>query len=490
MIIKQSESGRDPKKVLVVFCFGKLSYPVNEIIEMMGDQYQINIFDLSSDIISKDENIMSNYTSYISSKINKHYEIKLNNYKDIIFFCDSPVVIPFLNWTHDFAPKFRAAILFSSKCGSSQRYSNEIRKLTYDSASITRPVMMVLSKGYSPGREFVKNISNEIVKSINLESNYKACDIYSKISVFIEESPSENFYTPFFIDADKRGFTYNEKVRLDSPEKNLFKNAYWKAQRLLLRVGGALSTGIKTGLEHGFDSGAMLDYIYRNIPQGKGIPGYFIDKSFLNDTSWQGPRYRGEIVHDYLCKAIKYLKEKNRKVNIVDIAAGHAKYLFDLDNSAFDSIDNVTLRDYDKSNCELINDLIKYRGLTSKIIYEEGNAFSSIELASLPTDRTVAVASGLYENFGNNTLVMESLKGIYNALEEDGVFIYTNMLLPPRHVYMARVMARHHDKKAWVMRRRFQQEMDELVHAAGFTKVSQRVEPSGICTVSLAKKNA
>lgn len=40
------------------------------------------------------------------------------------------------------------------------------------------------------------------------------------------------------------------------------------------------------------------------------------------------------------------------------------------------------------------------------------------------------------------------------------------------------------------MRRRTQQEMDELVRAAGFRKLEQRIDEWGIFTVSLAQRIA
>ncbi len=40
------------------------------------------------------------------------------------------------------------------------------------------------------------------------------------------------------------------------------------------------------------------------------------------------------------------------------------------------------------------------------------------------------------------------------------------------------------------MRRRTQQEMDELVRLAGFEKVTQRIDDFGIFTVSLARRTA
>ncbi|MFP3507946.1 class I SAM-dependent methyltransferase family protein, partial [Burkholderia sp. SIMBA_062] len=40
----------------------------------------------------------------------------------------------------------------------------------------------------------------------------------------------------------------------------------------------------------------------------------------------------------------------------------------------------------------------------------------------------------------------------------------------------------------WVMRRRSQAEMDELVARAGFRKLDQRIDAMGIFTVSLAQR--
>jgi hypothetical protein len=42
--------------------------------------------------------------------------------------------------------------------------------------------------------------------------------------------------------------------------------------------------------------------------------------------------------------------------------------------------------------------------------------------------------------------------------------------------------------KPWIMRRRTQAEMDELVQVAGFEKISEEIDPWGIFTVSVARK--
>ena len=46
----------------------------------------------------------------------------------------------------------------------------------------------------------------------------------------------------------------------------------------------------------------------------------------------------------------------------------------------------------------------------------------------------------------------------------------------------------HREGQAWVMRRRTQAEMNQLVAAAGFRKIEQRIDEWGIFTVSLAER--
>ena len=55
---------------------------------------------------------------------------------------------------------------------------------------------------------------------------------------------------------------------------------------------------------------------------------------------------------------------------------------------------------------------------------------------------------------------------------------------------IARALTSHRQGQAWVMRRRTQAEMDQLVAEAGFEKITQRIDEWGIFTVSLAKRRA
>lgn len=348
--------------------------------------------------------------------------------------------------------------------------------------------MIILSNKNKYGKIFFNSILNKNFSSFILNDSSKSPSLKESVKSFIELSSiklKENF---LFINAEKKGFTYEENARLAIPEKNNFKKNILDCTLDSAQDCFFFSDGIKTGIVHGFDSDAMLDYVYNNRPEGKWIIGKYFDKLYLNSIPWQGARHREKCVHTYLIESINYLSDSGFSVNILDIASGHAKYLFSLSDDDFKKIKNIILRDYDEYNLHIVNDIINKRKLDGIISCEKGDAFSALDLASLPTDRTIAVASGFYELFDENENVLQSLKGIFNTLEEEGVFIYTNFLWHPRHTYMARVMTRNKDKKPWLIRRRFQQEIDDLVRLAGFTKISQKIDPWGIFSVSLAKK--
>jgi hypothetical protein len=53
---------------------------------------------------------------------------------------------------------------------------------------------------------------------------------------------------------------------------------------------------------------------------------------------------------------------------------------------------------------------------------------------------------------------------------------------------IARTLRSHRDGKPWIMRRRTQAEMDQLVESAGFVKAEQLTDDWGIFTVSLARR--
>ena len=87
-------------------------------------------------------------------------------------------------------------------------------------------------------------------------------------------------------------------------------------------------------------------------------------------------------------------------------------------------------------------------------------------------------------------MVARSLAGVGDAVEEGGYLVYTGQPWHPHLEMIARALTSHRQGEAWVMRRRTQAEMDQLVAQAGFRKIAQRTDEWGIFTVSLAERAA
>jgi hypothetical protein len=67
-----------------------------------------------------------------------------------------------------------------------------------------------------------------------------------------------------------------------------------------------------------------------------------------------------------------------------------------------------------------------------------------------------------------------------------GLLIYTGQPWHPQLEMIARVLD-NREGRPWVMRRRTQQELDDLVASAGFEKLDMEIDRWGIFTVSVAR---
>ena len=85
-------------------------------------------------------------------------------------------------------------------------------------------------------------------------------------------------------------------------------------------------------------------------------------------------------------------------------------------------------------------------------------------------------------------MVQRSLEGLSAAIPPGGYLVYTNQPWHPQLEMIARALTSHRQGQAWIMRRRSQAEMDQLVATAGFRKIDQRIDEWGIFIVSLAER--
>jgi alpha-beta hydrolase superfamily lysophospholipase/SAM-dependent methyltransferase len=302
---------------------------------------------------------------------------------------------------------------------------------------------------------------------------------------------SEMFKRPLdgapLVDADQAGYTRQEYDRLCRPLAALSPKRWaLAAEQLVLRTAGRLCEGIRIGWETGFDSGQSLDYVYENRPRGRLLIGAWGDRIYLNSPGWRGIRQRRENLQKLLLLAIEHIQHSGRRVRIMDVAAGCGRYVLETVASLPPgSVESVVLRDNTPANLQAARELAEGLQL-GNVDFLQADAFDEASLADTEPSPNIAIVSGLYELFPDNARVIGSLRGIARAMRCEGLLIYTGQPWHPQLEMIARVLI-NREGKPWIMRRRTQQELDDLVRAAGFEKTEMEIDNEGIFTVSLAK---
>ena len=305
--------------------------------------------------------------------------------------------------------------------------------------------------------------------------------LISRTREFVQECFARPPQRPSLAEADKRGFTRDEYDRLCQPGSPVFS-----AMRLGLKSVGRLSRGIQLGWEAGFDSGRTLDYVYKNEPRGVTPLGRAVDWAYLNSIGWRGIRVRKMNMEKVLQDAINRTHKAERPVRLLDIASGPGRYVLETVRNGAQIPMSVTLRDYKPENVEAARLLAGELGLKN-VTVAQGDAFDRASFATVTPRPTIGIISGLFELFPSNEPLLKALGGMADAIEPGGYLVYTNQPWHPQVEFIARVLT-NREGKPWIMRRRTQAEMDELVRMAGFEKVREEIDQWGIFSVSLARR--
>jgi alpha-beta hydrolase superfamily lysophospholipase len=371
-----------------------------------------------------------------------------------------------------------------------------------DAQAIELPVQLLVSGAdwvvhHGPQFEFFKRLGSAVKEQHVLPGFYH--DTLGEKERRLALDKVRDFITRMFarapqpaslLQADRQGFTKDEEERLSAPLPLLSpKNLWFGSMRLSMRTLGRLSEGIRLGIGTGFDSGSTLDYVYRNRAGGITPLGRMIDRNYLDSIGWRGIRVRKIHLERAIAAAAQRLKTGGRPVRIADIAAGHGRYVLEAVEKLAARPESVLLRDYSDINVREGAALIAEKKLGDVARFVKGDAFDEKSVASISPRPTIAIVSGLYELFPENAAVSGSLRGFAQAVEPGGYLIYTGQPWHPQLELIARTLNSHRGGRAWVMRRRTQAELDQLVAQAGFGKLEQWTDDWGIFTVSLALRN-
>ena len=373
------------------------------------------------------------------------------------------------------------------------------QRVVSDAAAITTPTLLLVSGDdwvveHAPQHEFYNALGARVKRREVLDGFYHDTlgeSERERAFEIVREFVGERFRAPFSeVDcthADEYGFSREEADRLATPLPRFSpKNLRFKFQRVFMQAVSPWVGGLKIGENTGYDSGSTLDYVYRNEPQGANKFFKFIDKFYLNAIGWRGIRERKRNIKLAIDQAVANLQKRGEPLRLLDIASGHGRYI--LDAAQGHKFERITLRDYSDINVKAGSEMIKERGLQDVASFTQANAFDAASYEGLQDAYTLGVVSGLFELFPDNSVVRTALQGFSSCVRSGGYLIYTNQPWHPQLEMIARALSSHRQGAAWIMRRRSQAEMDQLVEKTGFKKVREWIDGDGIFSVSLAVK--
>jgi alpha-beta hydrolase superfamily lysophospholipase/SAM-dependent methyltransferase len=368
------------------------------------------------------------------------------------------------------------------------------KRLLADAGAIQTPTLMI-----SAGKDWVVSLKAQQKFFDRLSSTHKRFeilpdayhavfheanrhDVIRLVRDFVQDRFAEPATAASLVNADKSGYTAQEHDRLRDNGSATFAVA-----RAGLKIGGRLSRGIEIGWRCGFDSGLSLDYVYRNKPHGGSALGRVIDKAYLNSIGWRGIRQRKANLNKTLRDLILEMHRDNCPVRILDIAAGVGRYVIETIRDMPEIPIAATLCDSTQENVDAIRALADELNVNGAVVARRGDAFDRESLARIQPRPTIGIVSGLYELFPSNETILNSLRGLAEAIEPGGYLIYTNQPWHPQLKFIAHVLVNRKGER-WVMRRRTTAEMDELVRVTGFEKMDMEIDQWGMFTVSVSRR--
>ena len=368
--------------------------------------------------------------------------------------------------------------------------ANAGKRLVEDAAAITTPTLVLSAEKdfvviNRQQKQFYVNLSSETKEFITLEGFHHGIlfeqgreEVYKILQRFIQKAFSTPLPTPTLAPDlfTQKEFETMQYELIPNGERWCYRFEKWALGKF-----GHLSEGMTVGLTHGFDSGASMDYIYKNTPQGKWGVGRWMDKSYLNAIGWRGVRIRKGHLLQQVEKAIQALQAEGRKVKILDIAGGVGNYLFDIKQRHPEV--EIVINEFLPANIQKGEQIIKERGY-QHIRFTNYSCFEADTYRKLDYTPNITIISGIFELFGDNALAAEAIKGVV-SISDNGYIVYTGQPWHPQLKTIAFVL-KSHQEKDWVMRRRSQRELDGLFALQGIKKESMLIDDFGIFTVSLA----
>lgn len=260
----------------------------------------------------------------------------------------------------------------------------------------------------------------------------------------------------------------------------------YSLSRCFFRTVGRTSAGISLCLNEGLTSGKTVDYVYRNKPQGRFLIGKLIDKQFLSHPGWEGVRLRRMNLELLMTQAIAQLRDKKKKIFILDIASGPGAYILSVLEKVGEKDIQTLCRDLEDRWLEEGSLSAESKNL-KQVRFEKGDALDAESLFGLTPKPNIVVASGFYDWIPDDEIVKNSFSMVYRTLDEKGYFIMTNQTAHPNLDFVEQVFT-DFNHKPLRMKMRSPNIIQEWLEEAGFKVIQTLKDPHEYYSVTLAMK--
>ena len=257
--------------------------------------------------------------------------------------------------------------------------------------------------------------------------------------------------------------------------------------KALMAAFGPLSEGLHIAKTHGFTSGRMLDYVYRNQPTGRGWLGRAIDRYYLSHPGWQVVRTRRRNVERLLEWAICRQVSLRGEAFVLDIASGPAAYM----QATLARFNGQPIRalcwDVDPAVVAAGQQAAAQRGL-SNICYAFNDGESDRSFRRLDRRPGVVVASGFYDWIADDQRIRRSMQHVYEHLHTGGHFVFT-MLAGHVDLAMTNALFVGFDGQPLSMKVRPADVVHTWAREVGFDIVRTAADRKGHHVVTVAQKS-
>lgn len=261
------------------------------------------------------------------------------------------------------------------------------------------------------------------------------------------------------------------------------KNLYFSASRLMIKTIGNLSDGIRLGNQYGFDSGVMLDYVYKNRASGRLLIGRLMDRIYLNSVGWRGIRLQRAMLTGCLTKILSEQLAHKLQVRYLDLACGSGDHDIEVLRRFPAERLFAELRDDREENLERAFRNARASNL-DYIQFKQADAFNEVNYRQT---WDVIVAPGLWESIDDDGMVRNCLLNAARCLNPGSKLVFTTQTYHPQIEFNAHVLTSH-TGRPWVMRLRPLESFIRWMQAARLQLVSHRMEKHGIFGVVEAVK--